>query len=180
MLEIKVAAKEWWDENKNLFIETPSATLQLEHSLLSISRWESKWKVPFMDVRNNKTTEQTIDYIRCMTINRNIKSYVYASLSSSEIDQILNYIEDSHTATTIRKMGKKGGGREIVTSELIYYWMIIYGIPFECQKWNLNRLLTLIEICEVKQNPKKMGKNEILRSNAQLNAARRAKLHTKG
>lgn len=180
MLEIKVEAKEWWDEKQEIFVETPSAILQLEHSLLSVSRWESKWKIPFLSDKSDKTTEQTIDYIRCMTINRNVKSYVYGSLSSSDIDKILEYIKDSHTATTIRKMGKKKGGREIVTSELIYYWMILYGIPFECQKWNLNRLLTLIEVCETKQNPKKMGRNEILQSNAKLNAARRAKLHTKG
>lgn len=172
--------KEWWDESKEIFVETPPATLQLEHSLLSVSKWESKWKIPFLS-NSEKTTEQTLDYIRCMTINRNVKPYVYSALSSADIGKILDYIADSHTATTIKRMGgKKGGGREIVTSELIYYWMILYGIPFECQKWNISRLLTLIEVCEAKQNPKKMGRNEILRSNAQLNAARRAKLHTKG
>ena len=180
MLEIHVPEKEWWDETQEVFMKTPAATLQLEHSLVSLSKWEAKWQKPFLS-NDDKTSEETLDYIRCMTINRNVKPYVYKVLGSDNLKLITDYIASPQTATTITHRGNSPKGqKEIYTSEVIYYWMIMYGIPFECQKWHLNRLLTLIEVCNAKQNPQKMSRSAIYEQNKALNAARRAKMHSKG
>lgn len=178
MLEIIVEGKELYDENKNEFITLKSQSLKLEHSLLSVSKWESKWHKPFL-VKENKTTDELLDYIRCMTIN-NVDNYIYYLLTEEDIKKIYAYIEDSMTATTINEVkGKRNS--ESVTSELIYYWMVSLQIPFECEKWHLNRLLTLIKICNIKNQPsKKMSRRQILDQNRAINAARLKKFHTKG
>ena len=180
MLTVHVPAREWWDEEHEMFVNSKPATLQLEHSLLSVSKWESKWKKPFLS-NEDKSYEETIDYIRCMTINRNVDPYVYAALTPENVKDITEYIGETRSATTINRHGRKQPSRQIITSELIYSWMVTYGIPFECQKWHLSRLMMLIEVVQIENSPRqKMGRNEILRSNAELNRARRAKLHTKG
>lgn len=180
MLSINVPAREWWDEKQEMFLESKPATLQLEHSLVSISKWEAKWKKPFLSSLD-KTYEETIDYIRCMTINRNVDPFVYGALTSENLKDIADYIEEQRTATTINRRGRQKKSRDIITSEVIYSWMVMWGIPFECQKWHISRLMMLIEIVQIQNSPKqKMGRNEILRSNAELNRARRAKLHTTG
>lgn len=179
MIKITVPASEAWDETKQEFISTKEQTLELEHSLVSISKWESKWCKPFAS--SNKTKEETIDYVRCMTLNRNVDSNVYRFLSNSNIEQINSYIEAPMTATWFneKQTGKKNS--EQVTSELIYYYMVAFNIPFECEKWHINRLMTLIRICDIKNRPaKKMGKREIMSQNAALNAARRKQMNTKG
>lgn len=179
MLEIKIPKRELWDEAKEEFVTTKEQTLQLEHSLVSLSKWESKWCKSFIN-QKDLTSEEMLDYIKCMTINRNVDPEVYNYLSTSELNKINEYINAPMTATTFSN-NKKGNNREIITSELIYYWMIACNIPFECQKWHINRLLTLIRVCEAKnQAPKKMGKGELMRRNAALNAARRKKLHSRG
>ena len=180
MLEITIPAMEAWDERTEKFVYTKEVTLRLEHSLVSLSKWESKWKKPFL-TKHTKTLEETIDYVKCMTLTQNVDPMVYHFLSDSNIKQINDYIESPMTATTFpqEKSGKSNG--EQTTAELIYYWMIALNIPFECQKWHLNRLLTLIKVCSIKnQPPKKMSKNDIRSRNAALNAARRKKLNTKG
>ena len=180
MLRITVPAVELWDEARQEFIQTKEQTLQLEHSLVSLSKWESRWCKPFLS-KDEKTTEQVLDYIRCMTITQNVNPDVYYRLSNDNIQQINAYIDAPMTATTFRedKTGKKG--REIITSEIIYYWMIAYNIPPEYQKWHLNRLLTLIRVCDIKnQPPKKRSKRDIMATNAALNAARRKQLGTRG
>ena len=180
MIEIYVPERELYDEVNEVFITTKPCILQLEHSLLSVSRWESKWRKSFF-ANEEKTRAESLDYIRCMTINRNVDSYVYQLLSNKDLDRISEYIDASLTATTFHRYKKAPPNRQIITSELIYSWMVTYNIPFECQKWHLSRLMTLIEILNIQNSPqKKMGKNEILRSNAELNRARRAKLHSKG
>lgn len=178
MLELIVPGKEFYDEEKNEFTETKPSKLLLEHSLISLSKWESKWKKPFLS--SEKSTEETIDYIKCMTLTQCVPEEVYGSLSSENLEAVINYIEDPMTATKItRKL--KGPKGETVTAEIIYYWMVTLNIPFECQKWHLNKLLTLVEVCSIKnQPPKKMSKSEILRQNRELNAARKAKYKTKG
>lgn len=179
MLEITVPGVTLWDEVNEEFIETKDQTLKLEHSLVSLSKWESKWCKPFLS-KKGKTTEETIDYIKCMTIGQNINPQVYSCLTPENIKQINDYIEAPMTATTFAKNGRSTS-REQITSELIYYWMIALNIPFECQKWHLNKLITLIEVCNIKNSPpKKMGKQSLMRRNAALNAARRNKLHSKG
>lgn len=180
MLEITVPEREFWDESKELFFKTPKVKLTLEHSLISLSKWEMTWQKPFLG-KEDKTTEETFDYVRCMTINKNVPDYVYKALTEDDMDRITAYLDNKMTATRITRHRKGRASNEIVTSEIIYYWMIMYGIPFECQKWNLNRLLTLIEVCELKSgNTPKMGRNDIIKQNAALNAARRAKHHTRG
>lgn len=185
MLQIVIPAseaKELWDERNERFIHTPSIKeqrLRLEHSLVSLSKWESKWCKPFFHTME-KTNEETIDYIRCMTLDSNVDPNVYFCLTDENLKQITEYIEAPMTATYISD-NSKGPSREKVTSELIYYWMIALNIPFECQKWHINRLLTLIRVCERKSTPpKKMSRQEIARRNAALNAERRKRLNTKG
>lgn len=183
MLRVTVPARELWDEAKGEFVQIKECTLQLEHSLLSLSKWESKWKRPFLDKNDDLTSEQALDYIRCMTINPNVDPMVYYGMNSTIINQINAYIDDQMTATWFSKEEQKRSGinREKVTSELIYYWMICHQIPWQAEKWHLNRLLTLIQVCNVKNStPKQMSKSELMRRNAQLNAKRRAKLGTRG
>lgn len=183
MLEILIPDQEYWDESKREFINIKGVTLQLEHSLISLSKWESKWKKAFL-AKNDKTPEQTLDYIRCMTLNRNVNPAVYAALTQSDIAAITEYINDPMTATTINDYGKKKASAvrgDVVTSELVYYWMIQFQVPVEFERWHINRLLTLIRVCEIKAGGgKKMSKREIMSRNAALNAQRRAKLHSKG
>lgn len=180
MLTITIPAVELFDEETEEFFWTKEYTLQLEHSLISLSKWESKWHIPFMDDRIEKTMEQMIDYFRCMTIN-NVDPDCYMYLSADAIKQIEEYIADPHTATTVPDSDKSSGHKEIITSELIYYWMVALQIPFETQKWHLNRLITLIRVTNFKNSPpKKRSMAEIMRDNALLNAQRRAKTGSKG
>lgn len=179
MLQIIIPATEQWDESRNEFVYTKSQMLSLEHSLVSLSKWESKWCKPFLS-KEQKTTEETIDYIRCMTLTQNVTPEVYNYLSSKNIAQVNQYIEAPMTATRFNNNRVTQPNREQITAELIYYWMIALNIPFECQKWHLNRLLTLIRVCNVKnQPPKKMSKRELLNRNAALNAARRKQSNAK-
>ena len=180
MLKITIPSAELWDEDKEEFVYTKEQTLQLEHSLVSLSKWESKWCKAFLS-KHEKTFEETVDYIKCMTLTQNVNSDVYQYLTNKNIAEINRYIEAPMTATYFSddKIGKTS--REQVTSELIYYWMVALNIPFECQKWHLNRLLTLVKVCNIKnQPPKKRSRKEILSRNAALNAARRKQLNTKG
>ena len=180
MLTITVPAFEMWDEKNEKFVNIKECTLQLEHSLISLSKWESKWCQHFLFTKE-KTEEETLDYVRCMTLTSRVSPEVYYGLTSENIKAINRYIEAPMTATCFGADRNGRGNREIVTSELIYYWMIALNIPFECQKWHINRLLTLIRVCNIKNQPaKKMSRREIMSSNAALNAARRKQLGTNG
>ena len=180
MLEIKIPAMELFDERTGEFINITEQTLRLEHSLVSLSKWESKWCKPFLS-KTEKSREETIDYIKCMTLSQNVDPKVYNYLTESNFREINKYIEAPMTATTFSDEKGSKGSREQVTAELIYYWMVALNIPFECQKWHLNRLLTLVKVCNIKnQPPKKMSKRDVMSRNAALNAARRKQLNTKG
>ena len=183
MLQLTIElSPEGWDEAKEEFVDGKSQTIQLEHSLVSLSKWESKWCKPFLS-QSERTIEETIDYIRCMTITQNVKPEVYNHLSNKNIEEVNAYIQNPMTATwfTEDKMTKGRPNSEQTTNELIYYWMIVNNIPKECEKWHLNRLLTLIRICHVKNNPdKKMSKRETAAYYAALNAQRKKKFNTKG
>lgn len=182
MLKIVIPATELWDEARGMILPIKATTLQLEHSLVSLSKWESKWCKPFF-VKDNKTYEETIDYIKCMTLTQNVDPNVYRALTRDNIERINKYIEAPMTATTFNNLNPGGSStnRDVITSELIYYWMIALNIPFECQKWHINRLLTLIRVCEIKNTPpKKMSQRSIISQYAALNEARKRKLHTKG
>ena len=179
MLKITIPEMEFYDEDNNEFIMFNEQVLQLEHSLVSISKWESKWHIPFLDGKD-KTLEQIIDYVRCMTITQNVKPEVYNRLTEDNLKTINDYIENPMTATTFSDINQRPS-REIITSEIIYYWMVSFNIPFECQKWHLNKLLTLIKVCNIKNSPpKKMSRQEILSRNRALNEARKKNLNTMG
>ena len=180
MLKITIPANEIWNPLNERFIYTKEQTLQLEHSLVSLSKWESKWCKSFLYTKE-KTFEETIDYIKCMTITQNVSDDVYTRLTNKNIEDINNYIAAPMTATVFYDNKNQGGKNETVTAELIYYWMISLNIPFECQKWHLNKLITLIRVCNVKNTPpKKMSKRELMSRNTSLNAARRKQLNTRG
>ena len=180
MLQITIPPIEKWDEKKQEFVYAKGQTLRLEHSLASVSKWESRWHKAFFGKRE-KTFEETVDYVRCMTITQNVDSSVYDNLTNENIAEIDNYISDPMTATYFSEDKIFGVNRELVTAELIYYWMVALNIPFSCEKWHLNRLLTLVKVCNIKnQPPKKVGKGRIMRRNSALNAQRRKRLNTKG
>lgn len=173
---------ELWDPVTNSFVTCKKQKITLEHSLVSISKWESKWHIPFLE--NGMTTqEQLIDYIKCMTITQNVDDEVFKiiALSPSLLTQLTDYMANPMTATWFSEDNRPKRSREKMTSELIYYFMIAYNIPPEYQKWHLRRLLTLIRICSIKNEPpKKMSKSEVRSHNRALNAARRNRLGSKG
>lgn len=180
MLQITIAAEEFWDEEKQEFVTPKGQTLKLEHSLVSISKWESKWHKAFLG-KQQKTLAETLDYIRCMTLTQNVDPAVYLRLKRDQIKEIKAYIDSPMSATVISDPGKSRNNGETITSELIYYWMTAFNIPIECEKWHINRLLTLIRICGIKsQPPKKRSRQDILRQNHELNQARKKKYHTRG
>lgn len=154
--------------------------MQLEHSLVSLQKWESKWCKPFLSKRE-KTAEELLDYVKCMTITQNVDPNIYSFLTNENLKEINSYIEAPMTATTINEDKKAKSNREVVTAELIYYWMFSLNIPFECRKWHLNQLITLVKVCSIKnQPPKKTSKKDLLSRNAALNAARRKQFNTTG
>lgn len=175
MLRIVVPiCPEGWDVKTETFVQPKFAVLELEHSLVSISDWESKWNKPFFS-KNEKTDEETMDYIKCMTLTENVDPDVYNHITKENVDEIYKYINASMTATTFSK-DQTGGksNKEIITSEIIYYWMVSLNIPVEFQHWHINRLMTLIMVCNIKNSPKKkMSKKDIAAHNAALNEARR-------
>ena len=186
MLIITIPESENFDNVKQEFVRTKESVLQLEHSLISLSKWESKWKAPFLEKDPPKTNEQTIDYIRCMTITQNVDPELYHRLPPEIFPQILEYIQDPMTATWFNEAktvqtGKSKSKPEVLTSEIIYYKMISHNIPMECQKWHLNRLITLIRVFNLKSStPKKMNKKEMLDERRARNEARRKASNSKG
>ena len=162
------------------FKQIKETTIKIEHSLVAISKWEAKWHVPFLDDQTEKTPEMMLDYIRCMTISQNVDPDVYYYLTDENVKEINEYIDNPMTATWFNDK-HKGGKKEVVTSEVVYYWMIAQQIPPEYDKWHFNRLMTLIRVCSEKNAPgKKMSKKDILSSNKALNEARKKALHTRG
>ncbi len=183
MLKLTVPGYEYYDAKTNTFGHTKTTTLQLEHSLVSLSKWEEKWNKPFLG-KEPKTMEQCIDYVRCMTITQNVDPLVYQGLTNDNFEAVNQYIEAPMTATWFNDKDNKKFNREVITAEVIYYWMISLNIPFECQKWHLNKLLTLVRVCNIKNTPAKKrnkGPNRaMLDQRAALNKARREKLHSTG
>lgn len=180
MLQVTIPASEYFDEKTGEFHSIRETTLQLEHSLVSVSKWESKWCKPFLG-SNGKTTEECIDYVRCMTITRHVDPMVYQFLTEKNFLEINAYIESPMTATTFSERENKRFSHEVVTAEIIFYWMIALNIPFECRKWHLNRLIALVRVCNIKNTPqKKLSKREIMERNRTLNEERRKRMHSTG
>lgn len=180
MLRIEIPLGiEQWDESKQEFIEPKTQILQLEHSLVSLSKWESKWCKPFLS--SEKNDEEILDYIKCMTVTPNVNQGIYDYLTPVNIQEIIDYINAPMTAATFPKEKINNANREIITADIIYYWMVALQIPSEYRKWHLNRLLALIRVCNIKNAPpKKRSRNEIAAEYSRLNAARRQQLNTKG
>lgn len=180
MLTIVVLGVEMFDDESQEFTTKDDVTLELEHSLVSLSKWESKHEKPFLG-KVEKTTEEVFDYIKCMTLTPNVPDQVFSKFSEKNYNEINEYIEAKMTATWFSEIPGAPKSRDVITAELIYYWMVIFQIPFECENWHLNRLFTLIRICNVKQSkPKKMSRSEIAARNRELNTQRKAQLGTSG
>jgi hypothetical protein len=180
MLTIIVPGTEMFDETNQEFVTEGDVVLELEHSLVSLSKWESIYEKPFLG-KVEKSTQEIFDYIKCMVLTPNIAPEVYQNLSEGNIRDVNQYIDSKMTATWFSDPPGSLATRDVITSELIYYWMIAFQIPFECQYWHLNRLFTLIRVCNLKQaKPKKMSRAEMAARNRELNAQRRAQLGTKG
>lgn len=180
MLKVVVPESEYYDEARQQFLMYPEQTLELEHSLLSVSKWESKWEKPFLGDAT-KTDEETLDYVACMCITPGVSPEVFLRIPPSVLNDISTYVGAKMTATWFAEEKKGSASREVITSELVYYWMVALAIPFECENWHFNRLLTLIRVCNVKNAPsKKMSKQELLARNRSLNQARRQAQNTTG
>lgn len=180
MKKIRIEGRRYFNPNNNEIITIKEQEIQIEHSLVSISKWEQKWHKPFLGTAD-KTAEEVADYVRCMCMSQNVDPLVFQYMSEANLKEIDEYIADPMTATTFSEK-KSGGSKEILTNEIIYWQMITLGIPVEFQKWHLNRLLTLIKVCSIKNNPnaKKMSRSEVMQRNRELNRARRAANHSAG
>lgn len=180
MLTIQIVLNEGFDNDKQEFVVLESFPLLLEHSLVSLSKWESRYCKPFLG-QEEKTLEETLGYIEAMVLNPEFPPEVLSKLSKINFTQINEYINAKQTATWFNDPPNQRPSREIITNEVIYYWMIALGVPMECQHWHLNRLLTLIKVCNVKNTPpKKMGRKEQANMQRQLNAERKARLQSRG
>ena len=182
MLRIDVPLVESYDEEQQRFVVTKSYTLELEHSLASLSKWESHFEKPFLG-KEDKTPEETLWYIQAMTLTPNVPPEIYLELSKENVEEIQKYIHAKMTATWFNDRDNKPN-REIITAEVIYYWMIALNIPFECQYWHLNKLLTLVNVCNLKNAPEKsknkMSRAEMIAQRNKLNAQRRAQHGSRG
>lgn len=180
MLKIKIQKRECWDSINEKFVYIPETTLELEHSLFSISKWEAKWEKSFF-LKEPKTSEETIDYIKMMSLN-DVDPIVFNNISKDVFKKIEEYINMPMTATKINsRLGNDNNSKSYTTSEIIYYYMVSLNIPLECEHWHINRLITLIRVCSIKSQPqKKMSKQEAIAYQAKMNAERRAKLKSKG
>lgn len=179
MLYILIEPKELYDNDNNEFIKIERTELHLEHSLDAISKWEAYFEKPFFS-SENKTEDEIRYYIQCMSIEPHDPK-IYKAFTSADYSTIQAYITKKNTATWVSdNRSKKPRNKEIITAEVIYYWMVSYNIPFECDKWNINKLLTLIRVCDAKNSNQKMSKKDIYNQNKALNAARKAKMNTRG
>lgn len=180
MLTIIVPGVELFDEKSNEFMLSVDFTLELEHSLVSLSKWESTFEKPFL-ATGNRSDSEILGYIKAMTVTPDVPADVYSRLSQENLEAVNSYINARMTATWFSDDKIKSPNREIITSELIYYWMLHFNIPMECEHWHLNRLFTLIRVCSEKNAPpKKMSRAEIAARNRELNAQRKAQLKTQG
>lgn len=175
MLKIEVPGKEYWDEEREVIVTVDPTVLYLEHNLLSLSEWEAIYKKPFLLDKREETQEENLAYIQCMSLNGPIEDSVLKSLTEAQWQEIQEYIKSSQTATTINSVSKKSRKR-IVTSEVIYSWMIMQNIPKEFETWHLGRLMTLIEVVSIESNPKKKKRSsyDVAKQYHDLNARRLA------
>lgn len=179
MYSFTIPKREFWDEENQVFVYTDEYKISIEHSLASVAEWEAKYKKPFLNTE--RTLSETVDYIRMMSVTTGIPDTAYAYITPDNIRDIEEYMNDSHTATWFAKEDGTSQNREVITAEIIYYWMIAQQVPMECQHWHLQRLITLIRVCSEKNKPqKKMSRHDLIQRNRALNEARRKKLNSRG
>lgn len=178
MKTLNFKEKDFFNEIDDTFIKIPAQTISFEHSLISVSKWEAIWKIPYIS-DTQKTSEQASDYIKCMSINKNDGMFIHA-MTAEQALELKEYIDDPMTATTVFNSKKAPAKKSPMTSEVIYATMIELGIPIEFEKWHLNRLLILIQVLQARQSPQKMSRADILRQNSEWNKLRKSKLHSRG
>lgn len=179
-LQITVKGGEIYNAQTEEFVQVPTTTLLLEHSLVSLSKWESKWEVPFINEKGH-TPEQMMDYIKFMTLTKHVDPNVYSFITQENVEEIRAYIEKKHHANVFNRPNDKRKPKELITAETIYYGMFAQGIPKECEKWHLNKLLALIELMSIKNNPgKKMSKKDLYKRHRNINKANRKRFNSKG
>lgn len=180
MLKLIINQKDYYDELTSEFVKLNGQTIELEHSLLSLSKWESIYQIPFLGPEP-KTSEQVMTYIKCMVLTPDVDESIFQHFTQEDLDKIDKYINSKESATTFGIMPQQKGPGEVITSELIYYWMVAFNIPFECEKWHINRLFSLVRICNIKNSkPKKMSRHEIAEQNRALNEQRKKQYNTTG
>lgn len=180
MLKIIIEDEELYDEESNTFQTTERFEFEVEHSLLSLSKWEANYKKPFLS-SGKLSTEEIFQYVMYMILTPNVTEKIVNDSSTKIFSEVNDYINSSQSATTFGEMPQKRGPGEVITSELIYYWMVAFNIPFECEKWHLNRLFSLIRICNIKNSkPEKVSRHEAAMRNRALNEKRKAELNTTG
>lgn len=181
MLVLKFDGQELYNEHTEEFETTPAFELELEHSLVSLSKWEEKWEKPFLG-RGAKSTEETLDYIKQMTLTPNVPPEIYTRITGEHIELLSKYIDSKRTATWFSNEKKAGrSSSEMVTAEIIYSWLILLEISFEVETWHLNKLVTLVKVINQKKSkPKKMSKADQMQQQRDLNAQRRAQMGSSG
>lgn len=180
MLTLIISGAEWFDNETQTFLTDGDLVLELEHSLISLSKWESEFQKPFLSAAD-KTPDEILAYVRHMLITKLDVDIPFGRFTQANLDQINVYINSKQSATTFGSMPERKGQGEVITAELIYYWLVAFTIPFECQYWHINRLFALIRICNIKNSkPKKMSRHEMATRNRELNAQRKAQLNTTG
>jgi hypothetical protein len=179
MLTLNVEGDEFFDSEKQMFFYTKPSLINLEHSLISVAKWEAHWKKPYLpswSAPGMQGPVEELDYIRCMIIGK-FEEHIPALIQQNHLAEVRAYMLDSHTASVSHRIGKSETSKKTVTSELIYFWMIKFGIPFECEKWHFNRLLSLIDVCNLKEaelsGKNKMSAQESAEWRNQLNKKRR-------
>jgi hypothetical protein len=180
MLKLFVAGTEYFDDETQTFETVGGVEIELEHSLLSVSKWESKFQKPFLS-RTQRTREEVLAYVEAMIVTPDYPLDIIGRLDQDNLEAINKHIESKESATTFGSMPERPGRGEVITAELVYYWMVAFNIPFECERWHLNRLFALIRICNIKNSkPTKMSRHEVLARNRELNAKRKAEFNTRG
>lgn len=182
MLTITVPSLQLFDEETERFVNEPEVKLQLEHSLVSLSKWEAKFEKPFLSA-DEKSPEEIIGYIEAMTLTPNIPPEVFQRITPTLVNQVFNYIDAKMSATWFTERKRATASREIITTEIIYYWLIQFNIPFEAQHWHFNRLMTLIKVCNQKNAPDKqpkMNQRDLAAERRKINEQRKQKLNTTG
>lgn len=183
MLRLTLPSTDFWDPRKEEYVQIGGYEVDLEYSLFTIARWESKWKKPFITSLPKFTRKDEIEWYKAMCMTEGIPDEAWMVMTPKIRQDIYDYVTDPMSATTINHRGPKtpGGPKTIMTAELVYYYMVTLGVPFECEHWHFNRLMKLVDVCFVKNSPpKKMGKQEAAQMYRELNARNRAKYNSRG